>query len=762
MENENTKEVVEIITERLKYGKEGLDSAVELATDFSINNSIPPVSLLKQCQCFLSKESCAFAYVFAKSSSNLLTGDAKATAHFIAGVCAINMGYEAEAEEQYKLALISNPKHFDTHSEYGLLLTKMGRKEEAEIHFKLAIEIGPQNVVTHNNYGILLKTMKRCEEAEQQYKLALEVDPNNAVTHYNYGVLLREMRRWEEGKKHLKLALEANPNDFDTLYNYGIVLYETGFLEEAEKHYRHALEIDPKHVYLRYEYGNLLTKLKCLEEAEKQYKLALEIDPNHVVTHCNYGILLKQRGRLKEAEEHYKLAIKTDPNYADTHFNYAFLLTEMRRCEEAEQQYKLTLDSDPKHIAAHINYGILLTAMGRLEEAEEQYKFAIEIDSNSAFAYSNYGNLLRQVGRLEEADEQFKLAIELNHKEPNTYGAYGLLLFSMNLEAEAVENTKMASGLFREKGDRIKEHLSFAWLYEKFADKYYNLKNYQKSERYAEISGDEYIEAGKHAGDKFKSVSLTKGYTLKGRAEICKLAIKTHFYKDIFKKLRGRESYQTETSMRIMDCIMNASRWYKKAAEASPNDGQMSNACSISMSCLSEILDYTLAEIKQEKTPLLNDKLKSWNEKMEIAERVYKGHNKGELFIESLYKLMGCLQNLDKYKNHATREYGRAFEECLKELYEISRYIEGPLQKIIEDSAKQMDICRLKIIPYAGTETGYIHEPSILTQVTKWLLVPYRIATGIFAIILTVFISHYNEYIFSQIQGIITMLLSKL
>lgn len=762
MENENAKEVVEIITERLKYGKEGLDSAVELTTDFSINNSIPPVSLLKQCQCFLSNESCAFAYVFAKSSSNLLTGDAKATAHFIAGVCANNMGYEAEAEEQYKLTLISNPKHFDTHSEYGLLLTKMGRKEEAEIHFKLAIEIGPQNVVTHTNYGILLRMMKRCEEAEQQYKLALEVDPNNAVTHYNYGLLLREMKRWEEGKKHLKLALEANPNDVDTLYNYGIVLYETGCLEEAEKHYKHALETDPNNVDLRYECGNLFTKLKCLEEAEKQYKLALKFDPNHAATHCNYGILLKQKGCLKEAEEQYNLAIKTAPNYADTHFNYAVLLTETRRFEEAKQQYKLTLKFNPKHIGSHINYGLLLMEIGSEEEAEQHFRLALEASPNYALAHSNYGILLRQVGRFKEAEEQLKIAIELDPNEPIFYGAYGLLLFSMNLEAQAIEKTKIASKLFRERGDRIEEHLSFAWLYEKFTDKYYSLKKYQKSGLYAEISGDEYIEAGKHAGEKFKSISLSKGYTLKGRAEICKLAIETPFYKDIFKKIRSRESYRIDTSMRIMDCILCASRWYKKAAEAFPNDGQMSNACSISMLCLSEIMDYTLAVIKQEKTPLLNDKLKSWNEKMEIAKKVYTGHNKGELFIESLYKLMSCLQNLDMYKNHATREYGRVFEECLKELYEISRYIEGPLQKIIEDSAKQMDTCRLKIIPYAGTETGYIHKPSTLTQVIKWLLVPYRIAASIFAIILGVVINHFNEYLFLQIQGIISRILSKL
>lgn len=88
-----------------------------------------------------------------------------------------------------------------------------------------------------------------------------------------------------------------------------------------------------------------------------------------------------------------------------------------------------------------------------------------------------------------------------------------------------------------------------------------------------------------------------------------------------------------------------------------------------------------------------------------------------------------------------------AFGECVEELKKIAGNIEGPLQKIIEDSAKQMDLCRLKIIPYAGTETGYTPQPNKLSQFFKWILDPKRIIAGIAGIagvILTVIVSHYN------------------
>jgi len=761
MENPLIEELLKTVDEFLQSEKGNLSSAVHLATEFSTKNSISPDSLLELCySCLLNERD--LAYIFAKTCASLSTGDIKVNSHCIAGVTSDLMGYWREAEEQYKLALEIDPRHVNTHSYYGTLLIKMRRYEEAETEYKLALDVDPKSVVIHNNYGILLSEIERYEEAKEQYRLALEADPINAESHYNYAILLGKIKNWKEAEEHYNLAQKANPSDADIHYNYGILLAEMGCNEEAEIQYKLALKNDPKHVASHYSYGILLSERGQKKEAEEQYKLALENDPKHVATHYIYGILLLEMGRKKEAGEQYKLALEYDPKHVATHSACGNLLLEMGQKEEAEKQYKLALETDPENVSTLCNYGNFLLEVGRQKEAEEQYKLALEFDPKHVVTHSNYGNLLRQIGLPEEAEEQFKIAIGLDPKLPNSHGAYGLLLFSMNLEEKAIEETKKASRLFRENGDRVKEHLSLAWIYEEFANKYYNLEDYQKSGEYAEISADEYIEAGKYAGEEFKGTSLTKGYTLKGRAKIRTLEIKTPFYKDLFNRIWNRNSYGIEKFTKVIDCIMDASRCYEKAAEVSPKDNQLCSACSISMSCLSEMLDYTLAVIKQEKTPQLEDKLKNWNEKMANAKNVYKEHSKGELFIESLYKLMGCIQNLDKYKKHGTREYGRAFEECRKELSEIANNIEGPLQKIIEDSAKQMNLCRLKIMPYAGTETGYIPQPSKLHQFSKWISDPKRIIVGVAGIILTVIVNHYSEYLFYLIKRFVTMLLSKI
>jgi hypothetical protein len=61
-------------------------------------------------------------------------------------------------------------------------------------------------------------------------------------------------------------------------------------------------------------------------------------------------------------------------------------------------------------------------------------------------------------------------------------------------------------------------------------------------------------------------------------------------------------------------------------------------------------------------------------------------------------------------------------------------------------------------MPYAGTETGYISKPSKLSQFLKWISVPKRIVTEVAGIVLTVVVNHYNEYLFSLLKKVVTMI----
>ena len=138
---------------------------------------------------------------------------------------------------------------------------------------------------------------------------------------------------------------------------------------------------------------------------------------------------------------------------------------------------------------------------------------------------------------------------------------------------------------------------------------------------------------------------MAKGYTLKGRAQI--------------RKLNLQPPYDVKNYEKIMNRIDAASKCYKRAAEVSPEDNQMYNACSLSMRCLSEILNYMLAVTKQESVPKLKGKIEEWKGNLAVCENAYNESDKGKNFIQSLYKMMICVENYEEYKKYDTWEEKR-------------------------------------------------------------------------------------------------------
>ncbi len=477
-------------------------------------------------------------------------------------------------------------------------------------------------------------------------------------------------------------------------YNAGVASFLMGRKDEAEKQYLLSLKAYPKSVSTHLCYGNLLRELGRTKEAETQYLLALKIDPNNVDVHSNYGALLQELGHTKEAETQYLLALKSKPNDGTVHYNYGNLLRELGRIKEAEIQYQIANKLNPEDVDIYYNYGHLLKDIGREKEAETQYKYAIELNPKHVSAHYNYGNLLRDLGREKEAEIEYQCAIELDPENPNRHASYSLLLVSMNLEQKAIERANIASSLFNEKGDITNGHLILACLYEDLVSRYYDLKKYQESGQYAETSGDKYIEASKHAGEEYKGTFLTNGYTLKGRAKIRKLDMP-----DL------QSPYTIETFKEIMNGIYDASEYYKLAAEVSPLHNENCNACSLSMRCLCEILDYMLAVTKQEEVQRLQEKIKKWEEDLSYCDKIYRENRKGKSFLQSLHKLIACIESLEQYKKFAMWTEEKAFENCYFELKKIASTIEGPLQKIIENSAEQMNHCRSEITLYEGFKT---------------------------------------------------------
>jgi len=74
--------------------------------------------------------------------------------------------------------------------------------------------------------------------------------------------------------------------------------------------------------------------------------------------------------------------------------------------------------------------------------------------------------------------------------------------------------------------------------------------------------------------------------------------------------------------------------------------------------------------------------------------------------------MIDCVENCKEYKKINTWEEKRDLKECIDDLSEIAKNIEGPLQKVIEDATKRMDYCKIKTLyctetkPFLKKDTG--------------------------------------------------------
>ncbi|WP_048047711.1 tetratricopeptide repeat protein, partial [Methanosarcina mazei] len=674
------------------------------------------------------------------------------------------LGYPEEAENEFKIALEMDPKNAATHTNYGFLLQETNRLEEAEREYKLAFLADPSDLTAYVNYGTLLDKMNRLEDAEEQYKKALEIDPQNPVIHSNYGVILYKMDRVNEAEQQHKLALMSNPKCAAIHYNYGIFLDSLGRLEEAEKEFKIALENDPKNPNynyrglhfkvanhskfqsaIHYDYGFMLDKMSRPKEAENEFKTALENDPQNSDLHYYYGQFLYENDRKEEAEREYKLALVFDSKNLAAHSSYAILLDKMGMLEEAEEHYNIALEIDPQNSINHNNYGYLLDRTGRIEQTEKHYKVALNIDPQNFTTRANYVNFLYTRNRFEEAEKHYKILLANDSKNRELNYNYAHILYDMDRLKEAAKHCKKflkydpnyadirflysltilhlprfsdrkvktemekAARLFAESGNNFHEHITRAIIYDALANKYYQwAQKYNIEEtnskcwKYTDVSGDEYIEAGKQSGEGPKGELLTLGYIKKGKARVRKIVLYTIY---------PNNSSDSENFKKIINGIQEAAEFYKKAAEASTEENKDCNACFVSMSVFADMLDCMRAIIEKRTFTDLDNKVPIWKNKLSYSHEVYMGNNKGELFVDSLYKAIDCMQNLKKYKEEAMFLDGKAVEKCIMELIEVANNIEGPLQKILYSSAEQMDIHREQIKTWDGTITQHFTLP---------------------------------------------------
>jgi len=137
------------------------------------------------------------------------------------------------AEEFFRTAINSNPRHPTAHQWYGEFLTNRGRFKEALKEHDIAIQLDPMSLVTGVSKGASLYFERDYEASIKTLKSVIEMDPTFMVTYYWIGRAYSAKHDYDSAISSLTKAVELSGNEPMMLAALGHAYGAAGKRKEA-------------------------------------------------------------------------------------------------------------------------------------------------------------------------------------------------------------------------------------------------------------------------------------------------------------------------------------------------------------------------------------------------------------------------------------------------------------------------------------------------------------------------------------------------
>jgi Flp pilus assembly protein TadD len=198
----------------------------------------------------------------------------------------------------------------------GLIAAREGRLEDAERWFITSLA-DPRDFEAHANYALVLHQTSRWPDAERHYRAALQLLPDYAEAHRHYGLLLLETGRLPESEHHLRRATELDDRDALALNNLATVMMAGGRHADAEPLLRRATAANPNDARAWINLGTAVSGQGRTAQAIDCFRRGLALDATLGSGWSNLGFALEKVGDRAQAAQAYAQALRIEPDNAD-------------------------------------------------------------------------------------------------------------------------------------------------------------------------------------------------------------------------------------------------------------------------------------------------------------------------------------------------------------------------------------------------------------------------------------------------------------
>ncbi len=323
------------------------------------------------------------------------------------------------------------PENYRGRNNLGVALQQAGREAEAIEEFRVALQQNPDFGPAHHNLGKSLHEAGNFDEAIDHYEAALRIDGSGQL-HADLGAALEAVGRTAEATEHYEIALKLDPSDVDAHLNVGRSYFARQQPEEAIRHYREALRLQPRDVRVHTVLGTALASLGNHEEALAEYQLALQIDPDYEPAQRNMGSTLVAQGRPDEALAHFRAMVERRPTDFTARRLLALTLTSQGRTGDAVAEHRAIIatagTASPAAAVAHRDLGDLFLDDENLPGAIDEYRQAVAARPDDPEAHFGLGFASALSGRVADAVEHMERAVALAPEWPDALSQLAWLL----------------------------------------------------------------------------------------------------------------------------------------------------------------------------------------------------------------------------------------------------------------------------------------------------------------------------------------------
>jgi tetratricopeptide (TPR) repeat protein len=409
-------------------------------------------------------------------------------AHYFMGLAYLDRDEDKgwdEAAAQQREEIKNNPNDFRAHYELGNIALKQHNAEEAERELKRASELAPDNPDPLIYLGEIYAGQNRPVEAEAAMRraIALTTDPSRGAfqvhrAHYVLGRILIQTGRRQEGAQELKLSAELRERTHPEVQRNGKP-QEAIPLSAKENQVRTEPEQSPAdkqklEAYLEQlkpgiadAYNNLgvaAAGQKDFVTAGAYFRKAAKWDPSLAALDRNMGMAAFYAGQYSDAITPLWHHLEQHPEDLRARAALGLSYFEVEKYSAVLETLQLLrpdeVNADPGLALA---YAVSLAKTGKYDEGMMRMKALEQANPDSAGVHVAIGEAYADQKLYGTAIEEYRKAIAIDPNQARTHFLLGLSLMHEATQADAAQEFRTALNL-DSKDSVTKYHLAYSLI----------------------------------------------------------------------------------------------------------------------------------------------------------------------------------------------------------------------------------------------------------------------------------------------------------